>query len=324
VKGKGLLGLSQRGIALPLVLWTITVLMAIVFSFAVAARTEMRMTVNFRDSIEKRLLAEAGIERALMEISYRNSFAGKGPEETDLQVWRIDGVPYSDSVGKGSYKVSIMDESGRISINGLTDASGILLKNLLTRLDVKPEVADTIVDSILDWKDSDDLHRLNGAESDYYSSLPNPYKAKNSDFETPEELLLVKGMTEEILFGSGKNKGLLPFITVFSKHAGVNPATAAREVLLSIPGMTDGIVESILASRDASPSMSSADVQTLLGPVGDVIRPYIGATGQNTFTLNSGGYKQGEKGNYAITATVRIQQDGYRYVYYKSPAWVEQ
>jgi general secretion pathway protein K len=324
MRRKGLLGLSQRGIALPLVLWTITVLMAIVFSFAVAARTEMRMTMNFRNSIEKKLLAEAGIERALLEISYRNSFVGKGPEETDLQVWKIDGASYSDSVGKGSYKVSIMDESGKISINGLTDTSGVLLKSLLTRLDVKPEVAGTIVDSILDWKDGDDLHRLNGAESDYYRSLPNPYKAKNSDFETPEELLLVKGMTEEILFGHGKTMGLLNFITVFSKHAGVNLATAAREVLLSIPFMTDGLVESILAYRDTAPSMSSADVQALLGPVANVVRPYVGGTAQHTFTLNSEGYKQGEKGNYTITATVRIQQDSYRYVYYKSPAWAEQ
>jgi general secretion pathway protein K len=324
VNGKGLLGLSQKGIALPLVLWTITVLMAVVFSFAFAARTDLRMTMNFRESMQKKFLAEAGIERGLMEISYRNFFAGMGPAQTDLQVWRIDGTPYSDTMGKGSYTVSIVDESGKISINALTDASGILLKNLLVRLEVKPETADTIVDSILDWKDGDDLHRLNGAESDYYMSLPNPYHAKNADFETPEELLMVKGMTEDILFGNGTVKGLLPFITVYSKHAGVNLAAAPREVLLSIPGITDGLVESILAYRDATPIWTTAEAQALLGPAADAVRPYAAATTQQMYTLTSQGLKEGGKGGYTIVATVNLQQDINRFVYFKSPAWMEQ
>jgi general secretion pathway protein K len=324
VNRKGLFGLSQKGIALPLVLWTITVLMAVVFSFAFAARTDLRMTMNFRESMENKFLAEAGIERGLMEISYRKFFAGGGPALTDLQVWRIDGTPYPDTVGKGSYKVSIVDESGKISINALTDVSGVLLKNLLVRLEVKAETADTIVDSILDWKDGDDLTRLNGAESDYYMSLPNPYSAKNADFGTPEELLMVKGMTEDILFGNGTTKGLLPFITVYSKHAGVNLAAAPREILLSIPGMADGLVESILAYRDAAPVWNAAEAQALLGPAAAAVRPYTAATTQQMYTLTSQGLKEGGKSGYTIVATVNLQQDGYRYLYFKSPAWVEQ
>jgi general secretion pathway protein K len=324
VKGHPLL-FSQRGIALPLVLWTITVLMAIVFSFAFAARTDLRMTMNFRESVEKKLFAEAGVESALMEIAYRNFFAGKGPEEAGLQVWKIDGTPYVQTLEKGgSFKVSIMDESGKISINALTDSSGILLKNLLTRLEAKPESIDTIVDSILDWKDADDLHRLNGAESDYYMSLPNPYHAKNADFSSPEELLLVKGMTEEILFGNGKTKGLMPFITVYSKHTGINLATASREVLLSIPGMTEGVVESILAYRDTAPVAVASEIQALLGPLAQTIRPYMASVTQQTFSLTSQGYKEGQKADYAISATVTFGEGSYHYVYYKSPAWVEQ
>ncbi len=322
---KGLFGISQAGIALPLVLWTLTVLMTIVLSLAVGARTEIRMTMNFRDSIENKLLAEAGIERGLMEISYRNFFLGNGPAETDLQVWRIDGTPYTDTVGKGSYRVGIMDETGKISINGLTDSSGILLKNLLVRLEVAPETADTIVDSILDWKDADNLTRLNGAEDDYYMSLANPYHAKNADFSTPEELLMVKGMTEEILFGNGETKGLLPFITVYSKHSGVNIATAPREVLLSIPGMTDGVAESILAYREAAPVWNASEAQALLGPVAQTIRLYTGVAGaRRIFTLSSAGYREGEKAPYTITATVVVEQGGCRFIYYKSPTLAEQ
>ena len=76
--------------------------------------------------------------------------------------------------------------------------------------------ADIIVDSILDWIDTDDLHRLNGAESDYYQSLPNPYKAKNGRLDTLEELLLIKGMSPDILFGTKEQKGLIHFVTIYS------------------------------------------------------------------------------------------------------------
>ena len=74
--------------------------------------------------------------------------------------------------------------------------------------------ADIIVDSILDWKDADDLHRLNGAESDYYLSLPNPYRAKDANFDTLEELLLVRGVTPEILYGGGETKGIIQYLTL--------------------------------------------------------------------------------------------------------------
>ena len=50
----------------------------------------------------------------------------------------------------------------------LTDANGIILNNLLVNLGIPGEDANTIVDSILDWKDADDLHRLHGAEDTYY------------------------------------------------------------------------------------------------------------------------------------------------------------
>jgi general secretion pathway protein K len=324
MKRIGLFGLSDRGIALPLVLWTITVLMAVVLSLAFSVRTEMRMTMNFRGSIEKKMLAEAGVERALMEISYRNAIGGKGSAQPDLQVWRIDGVPYSAEMGTGGYKVGITEESGKIAINALTDATGVLLKNLLEKLEVPSETADTIVDSVLDWKDGDDLHRLKGAESDYYQSLPIPYKAKNANFETPEELLLVKGMTEEILFGDGKKKGILPFITIFSHHTGVSLAAAPKEVLLSIPGMTEGVVENILAYRDSTPVWDEGEAAAVLGSVAAAIRPYLSAESQQTYTVASQGYKNGEKGVYGITATVTLVQNGYAYRYYKSPVWMEQ
>jgi general secretion pathway protein K len=318
---------SDKGIALPLVLWVLTVMGALVFSFAFVARTETLSTINFRESTEKKLLAEAGIERGVMEIYYRNFFSGQtqGPAAGDLRIWRTDGTVYREALGKGFYAVSIMDESGKISINGLTDVNGIVLKNLLLQLGSTPENADMIVDSILDWKDADELRRLNGAEREYYMSLPSPYKAKNADFDTIEELLLVRGMTPDILFGDRNKKGLAPFITVLSKQAGINIVAAPREVLLSVPGMTESAVQAILAYREATPVQSVVDIQGLIGDIYTAVAPYLSAASLSMFTITSVGQKSDEKRGYAIVATVIPEQAGrYRTLYYKSPSEIDQ
>jgi general secretion pathway protein K len=309
--------LSDRGIALPLVLWTITILSTVVFSLALAARTDVRMTSHFRSSIEKKLLAEAGVERGLFELAYR----GAAQRSTDEQKpWKVDGSAHQEKLGKGTWTVSIVDESGKISINGLTDGNSLILKNFLTRLGANADTADTIVDSILDWKDTDDLHRLNGAENDYYMSLPVPYKARNGDFQTPEELLLVKGMTEEIFFGTDTAKGLSSYITVYSKHSGVNLEAASREVIMSLPEMSDALADSIIAYRDSTPVWNASEAQALLGPVIGPIRGYIGAPTRKIYTVTSQGKKDGEKAPFSLVATLKLDAGGATYLYYKSPA----
>jgi len=55
--------------------------------------------------------------------------------------------------------------------------------------------------SILDWRDPDDLYRMNGAEPDYYQSLKEPYRCKNGNLDSIEELLLVRGVTPELFYG---------------------------------------------------------------------------------------------------------------------------
>ena len=64
-----------------------------------------------------------------------------------------------------------------------------------------PSMTDEISDAILDWLDADDTPRDNGAESDYYASLTPPYAPRNGPIQSIEELLLVRGVTPQLLFG---------------------------------------------------------------------------------------------------------------------------
>jgi DNA uptake protein ComE-like DNA-binding protein len=58
-----------------------------------------------------------------------------------------------------------------------------------------------IADAILDWLDADDEPRAYGCERSYYSGLNPPYAPKNGAFSSVEELLLVRGVTPQMLFG---------------------------------------------------------------------------------------------------------------------------
>ena len=122
---------SPRGIALLIILWVMTVLTVMAFSFTVMTRAESYGTLAFKEEMEKKLLAEAGIERGIMEIIYRSINRNQAVVLEGMEAWKLDGTAYTVDMGGGGCAVRIIDESGKISLNGLTDSSGIVLKKLL-------------------------------------------------------------------------------------------------------------------------------------------------------------------------------------------------
>lgn len=106
--------------------------------------------------------------------------------------------------------MTITDLESRININ--TADSSVLLR-ALTYMGVDASEAPAIGDAILDWIDSDSAAHMNGAESDYYQSMDPPYLAKNGPIDDLSELLLVRGVTHEMVLGSRRGQpcaGLLP------------------------------------------------------------------------------------------------------------------
>ena len=303
--------------ALLVVLWVIAILMVTVLSFSFLTRTETHATLGFKDAAEKKFLAEAGIERAIIELLYRekniaNPITLEGPE-----VWKVDGTAYSDQVGEGSYTVSITGEAGKLDIN---KSSEVLLKKLLLNAGIKEDEADTIVDSLMDWKSPSGMTRLHGAGNDYYASLPIPYQAKGAPFDTVEEILLVKGVTPAVLYGDGDRKGIIDFLTVNSDSGLINLNYAPKEVLMAIPGMSADVADNIIQFRsgqritNAQEALAGADYQAM--------SPFITAGEGNVFTIDAAGYKGNEETGYPVRATVTVDSDNkYKYLYYKSPAY---
>jgi general secretion pathway protein K len=311
---------SEKGIALLLVLWTLTILMVIVLSFSFTIKAETSATLSFKEGVEKRFLAEAGIERGIMELFYRSINKGQTVILEGREVWNVDGTPYPGKAGGGSYTVAIYDESGKLNINKMNDSNAIIFKNLLKNIGVPEKDVDGITDSVLDWKDPNKgMHRLNGAGDDYYSSLPNPYEPKHADFDTIEELLLVKGMTPEILYGGGEKKGIAALISVMpGSTPQININAAPKDLLLAVPDVTPEIADAIVSLRQAKDITNIGEIP---GINAQTMNLYLTTVGGTTFSIEALGYKEDEKTGYAARAAVTIEGNSkFRYLSYKSPA----
>lgn len=210
---------NSRGVALLLVLWIVTLLAVICAEFSVTMRTEGTVARNFRDSEQAYYAAEAGINRAVLELM-RSARTGGGrtaaardtlardaseDEETEFDYW-IPGGSYDFDIDDMRCQVEIEDESNKVEINAFLQAAKnnpTPLKELLRqKLGLEGEEVDIVADSLIDWRDKDNnITGINGAEDDYYKGLDRPYLCRNGDIPVVEELLLVRGIDEELLFG---------------------------------------------------------------------------------------------------------------------------
>lgn len=276
---------SERGAALLLVLWLGALFVIVLAAFAFAMRTELDAARNFKDEAEAYALAQAGVARGLAELAE----AAARRSTTPFRSWSSGRV----SMGRGGYESVIADEEGKLSLNG---ASADSLARLLRATGVAdPGVAATIVDSILDWTDADNLHRLNGAENEYYGALAVPYRTRNGEFQALEELLLVRGMTREIFYGT---------ITEPEQRAALQRMRPADRRLQ--PGQYLGIRPflTVLTGGRVNPVTASADVRAALAlPDPGAAAPGPGLTSR-TYTIESIGRVEGSPSVYRIVATV--------------------
>ncbi len=98
---------------------------------------------------------------------------------------------------------SLASQASQLASQATASTTASLARNIMMSL---PGMTLDLADSILDWLDEDDDTREYGAESDYYATLQPPYKPPNGPMESIEQLLLVKGMTPQILYGFDQNR----------------------------------------------------------------------------------------------------------------------
>lgn len=180
---------ARRGQALVPVIFVVMILTALVVTFAMSARREVRAAANFTTQTDRFFAAKGALNYALSALAKSsNNGADIGTMPTtgdfDERGWL--------RIGDARVKIEVIGTTSRINLNFVDAAT----------LEKFPALADRddIAQAILDWRSSGDQPSQNGAKSDYYQGLATPYNAKDGAFDTVDELLLVRGVTPSLLY----------------------------------------------------------------------------------------------------------------------------
>lgn len=203
---------TNDGIALIIVMIAILVLAALAGGFAYSMKVETKLARNAYYEIELEWMGRSGVELARYIVAQQLNIASE-PYDSLNQKWAggPGGMGSTNSVlmdipmeniplGNGKFSIKITDLERKINVNMVKDYQGVF-EQALAKLGF--EEAPSIVGCITDWIDRDDLISVNGgAENDYYHGLNPPYDAKNGPIDDLSELLLIKGITPEMYWGT--------------------------------------------------------------------------------------------------------------------------
>ena len=196
-------GDGQRGIALVVVLWLVVLMTVIGASHARNMRIETSLAFNHVGTARARALAEAGINRAIMELFVSDTTTR----------WPLDGTARQIQLDSGSVNIAIRDASGLLDLN---KADAVQLEAVLKAAGAEEALSQELADAILDWRDKDQLRRLHGAEDSDYRHAGLAWGARDGLFASVDELRYVLGMTHELF------ERLAPYLTVHSARSDVN------------------------------------------------------------------------------------------------------
>jgi general secretion pathway protein K len=144
--------------------------------------------------------------------------------------------------GDARFSLFVRDAATVVNLNAATEE---MLRNFFSQgLELDFAQADRLTQAVLDWRDSDDIPRVNGAERDQYLRAGAAVLPPNRGFPDVDELRHVLGMTPEIFAEA------LPYLSLRGSGR-VNVNAAPEPVLLALPGMSRAAAQELLRMRDA-------------------------------------------------------------------------
>jgi general secretion pathway protein K len=280
---------GERGLALVSVLWALSILSLIAAVVLSSSSLSYRLQHNNWAQAEARSLADAILNRAVLALMDTR------PEMR----WRVDGVPRDIAFNGVNARVTIEDELGKIDLN---TAGGDLIRRLFQAADLPSGVTDNMADKVLDWRESDGLKRLHGADEADYQNAHLSYGPRGRAFQSVGELRLVLGMTEELF------ARIEPAITVYSQRPTIDLQNASPLALRSLSGLDEQKANEIVAAR--TENSSSISNRALPAGVMDPLVPLAGRAFSIKIEIQKGGHRIVEK------AVIRLTGDP------KNPYWL--
>ena len=179
--------MKQRGSVFILALIVLTACTAILALTVSAQRVSFKSTVNRMESKRAKYMAEAGVQRAITELTLLTSPG----LVNQTQEWYLLGTNGDDkfTVSGDSFRLQVVDAASLINLNTATEDQ--LLNLGLTQAQI---------DSLLDWREPGETPRTEGAKNDYYNGLENPYNARLGRLQSLDEVLLIKDWLPSSLY----------------------------------------------------------------------------------------------------------------------------
>jgi general secretion pathway protein K len=200
---------GERGAALVVTLIFTTAMAAAAVAFLAGRRTDaltMRAQVQ---AVEAQAMLEAALQQTVALLVNRS---GRQPIPDELS-WSFGGT---------AVRVRVESEAGKVDLNAAEEP---MLRGLPTALGIDEDAAAALADTILDWRDDNQLRRDGGAEDREYGGADRGTSgAADRPFANPAELrylLPVDRAAWELM---------APFLTVYSGAAEPELRKARTEV----------------------------------------------------------------------------------------------
>jgi general secretion pathway protein K len=333
---------DNRGIALLITISVTTILVAAALEYNRRARFAVISTAAMRDHFTMTNMAASGVYAAMALLVKDKSESNVDSLQEDwANPEKIDEILEEISFDRGKLSVTITDELSKIQVNALVtfpDSRGfnqsqvLLWDRYLRYIGSEDQLKDdsdpvAIVNSVKDWLDSGDddaTTGLSGAESNYYEDLDPPYASRNGPIPDLNELLLIKGITPELYYGSEESPGLSQYMTVHGMRLGtgttfnwpgrININTADLPVLAALLGVeNEDMVQTLYdfrqeieAGKDVNDISSTKWYKEIPG-LGDItMDPKLITTSSDVFRIESEAAIENIK-SYVTAVVQRIQ-----------------
>ncbi len=210
------------------------------------------------DARQARLDALSPEERARAE-----RLAERRPRE----IFELPPLPFPHGI---KVDIQITDETGLIP---LTAAYAEAISEVFQKLDISEMQARELVDCLLDWIDTDDDMRPNGAEQNYYDTLTPAVIVPNRALQSLDELRYIKEFGEVFFNPDGQPNEkwikLRGMVTLHS-HSKINLNTAPVGVLEIFDERDDLDAQTVVDHRNGSDGIAGTLDDKLIRELSDV------------------------------------------------------
>lgn len=235
---------SRRGFFIVMVLVVIIIATLSAYSFTDLMLVYDRSAYLSGDLVQARMATESGAEVTRLvlsdppELRDENGGVYNNPDlfqAIPVSMGLDDQTPCNFSIVapgmdeqtglQAGVRFGLQNESARLNINALSiieensDAIMLVMSAIspesteeidniaVALLMALPGMTEDVAYAILDWLDEDEEPREeNGAEAEYYEGLQTPYSPNNGPVLSVEELLRVRGVTPQLMFGADSNR----------------------------------------------------------------------------------------------------------------------